>query len=139
MIEIILRDDIEDYEPRPLFGFTYRQVVTAALIVACGAFFGIALTLFGLPNTIMCMIVMALCGGVGFVGLGKVHGLHAEQYFAIWHANHVWKKNALFCPPQISAVADRIGPETKKIDKALKKEIEADKKEAALEVELTNY
>ncbi|MFR4802311.1 MAG: hypothetical protein ACLT98_02610 [Eggerthellaceae bacterium] len=28
MVEIILRKDIQDYEARPLFGFTYRQVAT---------------------------------------------------------------------------------------------------------------
>ena len=32
MVEIILRKDIQDYEARPLFGFTYRQVATGAAI-----------------------------------------------------------------------------------------------------------
>lgn len=41
MVEIILRKDIQDYEARPLFGFTYRQVATGAAIAitAAGMFF----------------------------------------------------------------------------------------------------
>lgn len=37
MVEIILRKDIQDYEARPLFGFTYRQVATGAAIAITAA------------------------------------------------------------------------------------------------------
>ena len=40
MVEIILRKDIQDYEARPLFGFTYRQVATGAAIAITAAGMG---------------------------------------------------------------------------------------------------
>ena len=42
MVEIILRKDMQEYEARPLFGFTYRQVLTGALIVAAATAIGVS-------------------------------------------------------------------------------------------------
>ena len=46
MVEIILRKDIQDYEARPLFGFTYRQVATGAAIAITAAGMGLAISSF---------------------------------------------------------------------------------------------
>ena len=46
MVEIILRKDIQDYEARPLFGFTYRQVATGAAIAITVAGIGLTISAF---------------------------------------------------------------------------------------------
>ena len=40
MIEIVLRKDIAEFEPKPFFGFTARQIMTGVLagVVSVGAY-----------------------------------------------------------------------------------------------------
>ena len=69
MVEIILRKDIQDYEARPLFGFTYRQVATGAAIAITAAGMGLAVTfVMGLASAI-CWLVNCLLVklGLGFL------------------------------------------------------------------------
>lgn len=140
MIEIVLRKDIADYEARPLFGFTYRQVLTAAAIVGAGAILGVGLTLIGVPNTIMSIVVLAVGGAIGFVGLGHINGLKFEVWFRFWNENRQWKKVALFSAPVLSPYGDRKPSPTakEKINKVEKKRIEEEKTQALLECEVIN-
>ena len=101
MVEIILRKDIQDYEARPLFGFTYRQVATGAAI--------------------------------GLVGLGRIHDLKFEQWFAIWKADRDWPTVALFAAPTLSPHGDRAAAKAKG-GKKPKKETRAEKA-AAMEAD----
>ncbi len=99
MVEIILRKDIQDYEARPLFGFTYRQVATGAAIAITAAGMGLAISSFTEINTLWLMLIMSVCGAIGLVGLGRIHDLKFEQWFAIWKADRDWPKVALFAAP----------------------------------------
>ena len=125
MVEIILRKDIQDYEARPLFGFTYRQVATGAAIAITAAGMGLAISSFTEINTLWLMLIMSVCGAIGLVGLGRIHDLKFEQWFAIWKANRDWPKVALFAAPTLSPHGDRASP---------KKETKAEKA-AALEAD----
>ena len=102
MVEIILRKDIQDYEARPLFGFTYRQVATGAAIAITAAGMGLAISSFTEINTLWLMLIMSVCGAIGLVGLGRIHDLKFEQWFAIWKADRDWPKVALFAAPTLS-------------------------------------
>ena len=53
MVEIILRKDIQDYEARPLFGFTYRQAQPAPPSRSPPAGMGLGISSFTEINT-MC-------------------------------------------------------------------------------------
>ena len=67
MVEIILRKDIQDYEARPLFGFTYRQVATGAAIAIAAAGMGLAISSFTEINTMWLMLIMTVCAAIGLV------------------------------------------------------------------------
>lgn len=135
MIEIILRDDIKDYEPHPFLGFTYRQLVTGALIIAAGVSLGLGLTALGVPNTIMTVCDLAVCGVIGFIGLGRVRGLKGSDYLKIKLDNSLWKKTIVFSPPQISPFSER-NKEVEHIEKDAVKEVEKDQLESYLEIEI---
>ena len=118
MVEIILRKDIQDYEARPLFGFTYRQVATGAAIAITAAGMGLAISSFT---------------EIGLVGLGRIHDLKFEQWFVIWKADRDWPKVALFAAPTLSPHGDRASAKAK-AGKRPKKETKAEKA-AALEAD----
>lgn len=84
MIEIVLRKDITAFEPKPFFGFTARQVLTAALAAAgsIGIFLVASLTLH-LPNSLVGYLVLAFGAVVGAAGLGRVRGLKPESWLRI--------------------------------------------------------
>ena len=133
MVEIILRKDIQDYEARPLFGFTYRQVATGAAIAITAAGMGLAISSFTEINTLWLMLIMSVCGAIGLVGLGRIHDLKFEQWFAIWKADRDWPKVALFAAPTLSPHGDRASAKAK-AGKRPKKETKAEKA-AALEAD----
>lgn len=108
MIEIILRNDISDYEPKPLFGFTYRQVATAAVVVLAGAGLGFWLTQIGVPQTPMIVAVMAAGSGIGYVGLGRPHGLKAEVWLRICREDAAWPRCVLWSSPKLSPASERM-------------------------------
>ncbi|WP_418471187.1 PrgI family protein, partial [Eggerthella sp.] len=101
MVEIILRKDIQDYEARPLFGFTYRQVATGAAIAIAAAGMGLGISSFTEINTMWLMLIMTVCAAIGLVGLGRIHDLKFEQWFAIWKADRDWPTVALFAAPTL--------------------------------------
>lgn len=133
MVEIILRKDIQDYEARPLFGFTYRQVATGAAIAIAAAGMGLGISSFTEINTMWLMLIMAVCGTIGLVGLGRIHDLKFEQWFAIWKADRDWPTVALFAAPTLSPHGDRAAAKAKGGKKS-KKETRAEKA-AAMEAD----
>ena len=79
MVEIILRKYIQDYEARPLFGCTYRQVATGAAIASTAAGMGLAISSFTEINTLWLMLIMSVCGAIGLVRLRHIHDLKIKQ------------------------------------------------------------
>lgn len=108
MIEIILRKDIQEYEAKPLFGFTYRQVATAALIVASASILGIGLARIGVTGTPMLLAVTCVGGAIGFVGVGRVRGLKFEEWYEIWREDRSWPRVATFSSPIIEPASSRM-------------------------------
>ena len=133
MVEIILRKDIQDYEARPLFGFTYRQVATGAAIAITAAGMGLGISSVTEMNTMWLMLIMTVCGAIGLVGLGRIHDLKFEQWFAIWKVDRDWPTVALFAAPTLSPYADRAAAKAKG-GKKPKKDTRAEKA-AALEAD----
>lgn len=84
MIEIVLRKDIRNYEPKPFFGLTARQLVSIIAVIASsiGSYVLLAIVL-GMPTTFAGWIVMAVGGSIGFVGLGKINGLKPEEWLRL--------------------------------------------------------
>ena len=107
MIEIILRKDIQEYEARPLFGFTYRQVLTGVLIAASSTVIALGLSRVGITGTPMILTVLCVAGAIGFVGLGKVHGLKPEQWYRIWKEDRSWPRAATFSPVILDPASGR--------------------------------
>lgn len=127
MVEIILRKDIQDYEARPLFGFTYRQVATGAAIAATATAMALAISSFSEINTLWLMLIMTVCGGIGLVGLGRIHDLKFEQWFAIWKADRDWPRVALYAAPTLSSASERAEAKVARAAKKSKKESRAEK------------
>ena len=135
MIEIILRKDIQEYEAKPIFGFTYRQAATGALIVAVSAALGIGLSSVGVTGTPLMLAVLAAGGAIGFVGLGRVHGLKPELWYKIRKEDRSWPKTALFSTPALSCASDRLSRKPRP-SRREKRQAKTDRAEAASESEL---
>ena len=101
MIEIILRDDVNDYEPKPVFGHSYRTAATAlVLAVACGGL-GFAGVQLGVPDSLLTPLLVGLGALIGFVGMGRPGSLRTEQWLRAWDWDRRWPRHALFCPPEL--------------------------------------
>lgn len=132
MVEIILRKDIQDYEARPLFGFTYRQVATGAAIDHRRGHGAGDLVVHRDQHAVADADHVRLRRD-RLVGLGRIHDLKFEQWFAIWKADRDWPKVALFAAPTLSPHGDRASAKAK-AGKRPKKETKAEKA-AALEAD----
>lgn len=128
MIEIVLRKDIADFEPKPFFGFTARQVVTAALAAAgsIGLFLVLSYVLH-LPNTMVGYAILAFGAGVGAIGLGRVRGLKPESWLRITLAERAFPRTLTYQRPVLASRPvspyDAPKPKLKRADKkALKAE-----------------
>lgn len=106
MVEIILRKDIQDYEARPLFGFTYRQVATGAAIAITAAGMGLGDLVVHRDQHAVADADHVRLRRDRLVGLGRIHDLKFEQWFAIWKADRDWPKVALFAAPTLSPHGD---------------------------------
>lgn len=129
MIEIVLRKDIAEFEPKPFFGFTSRQVITAALALvgSIGIFLVLSFALH-LPNTIVGYAILAFGACVGAVGLGKVRGLKPESWLRITLAERSYPRTMVYQRPTLASAPispyDAPKPKLKRADKkALKKEL----------------
>lgn len=104
MIEIVLRKDIAEFEPKPFFGFTSRQVITAALAaVGSIAIFLLASFALHLPNTVVGYAILAFGAGVGAVGLGKVRGLRPESWLRITLAERSFPRTLVYQRPTLAS------------------------------------
>ena len=80
MIEIILREDIDQYEPRSFLGRTKREILTLLVVgVLCIVTF-LALSSLGLPIAVIgwALLVEGFAGA--FVGLARFSGQTATSY-----------------------------------------------------------
>ncbi len=101
MIEIILREDVSNYETKPFFGFTYRQVaaVVIAAIIAFGIFrVGIDA---GLPNELMGLFIVLEGAIVALAFLVKIQGMYANKRLPILLTYRkrpvtAWAQNRIF-------------------------------------------
>lgn len=107
MIEIILRDDIGAYEPKPLFGFTYRQVATVVIAGAASIAIGLASWSLAANDTLTALLVVGVGAGVGFVGMGRVDGLRSDKWLRIWWEDQRWPRVALLSPVTLSSGRER--------------------------------
>lgn len=82
MIEIILRQDIDQYEPRSFLGRTKREVLTLLCVGVLCLATCLALTALGLPiaATGWVLIVEGFVGA--FIGLARFGGQTATSYAA---------------------------------------------------------
>lgn len=101
MIEIILREDVSNYETKPFFGFTYRQVgaIALAAILAFGIFkAGIDA---GLPTELLGFFIFLEGVVVALAFLVKIQGMYANKRLPILltyrkRPNTVWAQNRVF-------------------------------------------
>ena len=104
MIEIVLRKDIADYEPRPFFGFTARQVMTGAAIVAASlATYAVCTAVLHLPNTIAGYAILAAGAGIGALGLGRIRGLKPESWLRITLNERPFPRTIAYARPVLSS------------------------------------
>lgn len=102
MIEIVLRRDIDEYEVKPFFGFTARQVVTAAVIIALSLVSYLLLSVVGpVPTSISLYVCFALGAAAGFVGLGKLRGLPFETWARLTLAERGRPRCMTYARPQL--------------------------------------
>lgn len=83
MIEIILRDDIDNYEPSAFFGMTRRQLVMLLIgVVLVGGTTGIGIALgVSVPHLGWVLIVEGIL--IGYIGIKKFGKLPVEKYAVI--------------------------------------------------------
>ena len=106
---------------------------SAVLSPITAAGMGLGISSFTEINTMWLMLIMTVCGAIGLVGLGRIHDLKFEQWFAIWKADRDWPTVALFAAPTLSPYADRAAAKAKG-GKKPKKDTRAEKA-AALEAD----
>lgn len=107
MIEIVLRDDLNAYEPKPIFGLSYRTLATCACVAVACVGLGVALMAAGVPVSAGGPPILLLGGAIGFVGVGRVDGLRAEVWWRVWREDGAWGRCALYSPVRLSTAADR--------------------------------
>lgn len=135
MIEIILRKDIQDYEARPLFGFTYRQVLTGVLIAASSTVIALGFARAGITGTPMILVVLAVASAIGFVGIGRVHGLKPEQWYWIWKEDRSWPRVATFSAVILDPASCRAA-QPRRLSARKRRALRRDAYDAAREMEL---
>lgn len=91
MIEILLRQDINDYKPKPFFGLTTRQIATGAVAAVLALGEGYLLyALLGVPVDLGGLVIVATCLAVFLLGLGERDGVSylrlARPMFEYWWA-----------------------------------------------------
>ena len=136
MVEIILRKDIQDYEPKPLFGYTYRQAATGVAIAAACTLLGVGLTSVGVTGTLLIAVLVPVGMGIGFLGVGSVHGLKPEKWWAIAKADREWPRVALFSAPCLSPASERIKQKERHPTRRERRIAKADRADVAAESEM---
>ena len=107
MIEIVLREDIESYEPSAFFGMTRRQLVMLLIGIVfvggtatCGVLVGVPV-----PHLGWVLIVEGLL--IGFIGIKRFGKLPAEKYVAIAFEEFCLPKHLAITTPVVIGAMDR--------------------------------
>lgn len=82
MIEIILREDVSNYETKPLFGFSYRQAaaIASAALIAVGCWY--FLTPF-VPADVVGILICVLGAACAAGFLVKIQGMYGTKRLPI--------------------------------------------------------
>ena len=83
MIEIILREDVSNYETKPLFGFTYRQAGAVAVTAIFAYIIWVGATAIGIPIPIIGLVIVAVGVVVAACFLVKIQGMYANKRLPI--------------------------------------------------------
>ena len=83
MIEIILRDDVSKYETKPLFGFSYRQVLAFVCAVAIGYVIWVGLSALKVPYELIGLVIIAAAALVGACFMAKIQGMYGSKRLPI--------------------------------------------------------
>jgi|GluameStandDraft_1065615.scaffolds.fasta_scaffold02201_11 small-conductance mechanosensitive channel len=129
MIEIVLRDDIRKYEPKPFFGMTGRQVASIAAAACVSVLLYLALALWlGLPQTLALWAVMAVGGAVAFAGLGTINGLKPEVWWELHRRERAMPAIAVYRFPHFEAVPGAKG-KRRRLTRADRRALKAERSE----------
>lgn len=129
MIEIILRDDINEYEPKAFFGFTKRTILFAVLSVGLAAATFFLLTSFGLAIVLVGYFIIVEGLIMGIIGLGKFSGLPLEKYLAI-------AMGEFFIPKELSIkTVHVVGANEKRLKEVRRERTKEDKQKNRIEHE----
>jgi hypothetical protein len=128
MVEIVLRRDIRDYQPKPFFGMTARQIVSIAACAAVSVGLYVLLSIvLGMTPTIVMWIVTVVGGSVGFLGMGKINGVRPEEWIALRMRESSVPKTIVYERPVFKNRADESGkknPRKEKLEKHDRKRLE---------------
>lgn len=107
MIEIILRDDINDYEPKAFFGQTKRSVCVAVLLLCIAGATAAVLSIFHMPLVLIGYFIVIEGIVIGIAGLGKFSGQHLEKFLSI-------AMDEFFVPSELEYVQSHITTSSEK-------------------------
>lgn len=129
MIEIIMREDVSNYETKPLFGFSYRQAaaIASAVIIAVG--FWYCLTPLGVPVEIVGFLICVFGAAVAAGFLVKIQGMYGTKRLPIllnyyMRPKTVFSQNAMFKTSADKPLTKQELKEKKRALKAVKRESE---------------
>lgn len=106
-IEIILRDDVSEYEPHPVFGLTYRGVGTIATCAAVGYLIYNMLAPLGWDYRQAGGAILAACAVIGFVGFAKPMGLRVERYLLAATQDYLAPSSIEYQTPVVDGATDK--------------------------------
>lgn len=132
-IEIILRDDISDYEPRPVFGFTWRQVGTLALCAGASWATYNLLVPFGLDYKLVGTIIMGICAVIALVGFARPKGLRVETYMMAALQDYLSPKTIEYETPIVKGATDKAHEQVR--ESLTRKERRAARRETEVEAD----
>lgn len=130
-IEIILRDDVSDYEPHPVFGLTYRGVGTLATCAALGYLTYNLLAPLGWDYRSSGSVILVVCALVAWVGFARPKGLRVERYLLAAAQDYLAPRRIGYATPVVTGASDKRrkvleGSMPRKVRKAARKESEID-------------
>ncbi len=102
MEPVPIRHDLAAYKPKPVFGLTWRQIATVAVVAAVSVAAFAGTTALGLPRSLRAPAVTSLAAVVGFLGMGSVDGLPPEEWLGLWWEGRKWPKTITPSPVTIS-------------------------------------
>lgn len=130
MIEIVLRRDITEFEPKPFFGFTTRQLMTGVAVLAASAATFAALSVAGsVPYSVSMYATFAVGAGVGALGVGRVRGLKPETWLSVTLAERRVPRLLVYARPQISGAPAERPRKKRRLARADRRALKAERRE----------